>query len=129
MYIIYFFDKNFNDVASVRVNNNSLGVIDAAKKDIEKRFFNDEETKILVVNSENSVQALLAYKASIAIQQKQRVEELFQKGDKFFENYNKRYSNVKFYFFDERDIFCKMTKAGKKLRVFNVVEYLNTINF
>ena len=129
MYIIYFFDKNFNDVASVRVNNNSLGVIDAAKKDIEKRFFNDEETKILVVNSENSVQALLAYKASIAIQQKQRVEELFQKGDKFFENYNKRYSNIKFYFFDERDIFCKMTKAGKKLRVFNVVEYLNTINF
>ena len=130
MYIIYFFDKNFNDVASVQVNNNFLGTIDAAKKEIEKRFFNNQETKILVVNSKNSVQALLAYKNSIAAQQKNKVEELFkQEGTRIFNNYNKRYSRIKFYFFDERNIFCKITKAGKKLRVFNLVEYLNTINF
>ena len=130
MYIIHFLDQNYNSAASVRVNNNSTKKIDQVKKDIEKRFFNNEEKKILVVSSNNSSSALFAYKNSVAKTQKNKVEELFrQEGKKIFENYNKRYSRIKFYFFDERDIFCKMMKNGTKLRVLNLVEYLNTISF
>ena len=130
MYIIHFFDQNYNSVASVRISNNSEKIIDRTKKDIEKRFFNNEEKKILVVNSHNSSRALLAYQNSVAKKQKNKVEELFkQEGKRIFENYNKRYSRIKFYFFDERRIFCKMLKNGTKLRVLNLVEYLNTINF
>ena len=130
MYIIHFFDKNYNSVASVRINNNSARIIDSVKKDIEKRFFNNTETKTLVVNSNNSSGALFAYKNSVAKKQKNKVAELFKtEGKKIFNNYNKRYSNIKFYFFDERGIFCKIMKNGKKMRVFNIVEYLNTINF
>ena len=130
MYTIHFFDNNYNSVASVRIHNNSVQLIDSTKKDIEKRFFNNEETKILVVNSNNSSRALLAYKNNVAKKQKKKVEKRFnQEGRRIFENYNKRYSRIKFYFFDERGIFCKMMKNGTKLRVFNPVEYLNTINF